>query len=253
MKSIKSWGPILIILMIVLWIGFAIVPFFEPTVSNVTVRLLSVSFSAATALFTGIAFVVAYYNLSKQQKSIQEQQANFKKQQEGLDKQQQTLIKQINLNVFSDSMRLIMDSDKYNQCREYIYSNNFTNDIDEVRKILSLEPNYPISLNDFRLANQSLSRTASKDTKDQEMKKHLSDSYEKIRFFCMRMEFLGVVVSRENAAEVLIIDYYGQTIIDTYERLGTIIETTRKNKDSAKLYMYYTELYNKVKIRKLNN
>ena len=48
MKSIKSWGSIIIIFMIVLWIGFAIVPFFEPTVSNITVRLLSVSFSIIT-------------------------------------------------------------------------------------------------------------------------------------------------------------------------------------------------------------
>ena len=85
------------------------------------------------------------------------------------------------------------------------------------------------------------------------MKKRLSDSYEKIRFFCMRMEFLGVVVSRENAAEALIIDYYGQTIIDTYGRLESLIETTRKNKDSASLYMYYTELYNKVMQKRETN
>ena len=68
----------------------------------------------------------------------------------------------------------------------------------------------------------------------------------------MRMEFLGVVVSRENAAELLIIDYYGPTITKTYERLRSLIETTRNNTDFANLYMYYTELYNKVKNKKHN-
>lgn len=225
---------------------FGTVPFFRPNVSDSIVHLLTVSFTAATALFTGIAFVVAYYNLHKQQENIREQQKR-------LDKQQVTLIKQIDLNVFSDSMRLVMDSDKYNQCREYIYSNNFTDDIAAIRAILYLEATQPVCLDDFRRANQSLSRTENTNEKDKNMKKRLSDSYEKIRFFCMRMEFLGVVVSRENAAEALIIDYYGQTIIDTYGRLESLIETTRKNKDSASLYMYYTELYNKVMQKRETN
>lgn len=245
-RKIKSWGIILILVMIVLWIAFCIVPFWIHPIPLTTTSLLGVSFSAATALFTGIAFVVAYYNLSEQQQSINEQQENFKKQQESFGKQQEILIRQINLNVFSDSMRLVMDSDKYNQCREYIYSNNYLDDIAEVRKILYPEKNHTVSLDDYRRANQSLSRTEDSRVQDKEMKKRLNDSYEKIKFFCMRMEFLGVIVSRENAAEALIIEYYGQTIIDTYERLQSLIETTRGNKESAKLYMYYTQLYNKV-------
>lgn len=183
----------------------------------------------------------------KYQENIKEQQENYIIQQKNLEKQQDTLIKQINLSVFSDSMKFVMDSDKYNQCREYIYSNNFTDDVSEVKKILGQEI---ISLDDYRRANQSLSRTEENNESDKDMKRRLYDSYEKIKFFCMRMEFLGVVVSRENAAEALIIDYYGPTITDTYERLKSLIEATRANKDSANLYMYYTELYNKVKTKK---
>lgn len=221
---------VLIICMVGLWILFWFVPFCVSFSGKEAA--FNVSFAAATALFTGVAFVVAYSSLYKQQETI--------------DKQQQTLIKQINLSVFSDSMKLVMDSDKYNLCREYIYSNNFKNDIEEIRKILDLESANSVSFDDFRLANQSLSRTARDNNDDEKTKKRLSDSYEKIKFFCMRMEFLGVVVSRENAAETLIIDYYGYTITDTYERLKSLIETTRKNKDSANLYRYYSDLYEKV-------
>lgn len=243
----KSWGTILVLIMMVIWIAFGIVPFLLPGIPSATISLLSVSFSAATALFTGTAFVVALFNLYKYQENINEQQENYIIQQKNLEKQQDTLIKQINLSVFSDSMKFVMDSDKYNQCREYIYSNNFTDDVSEVKKILGQEI---ISLDDYRRANQSLSRTEENNESDKDMKRRLYDSYEKIKFFCMRMEFLGVVVSRENAAEALIIDYYGPTITDTYERLKSLIEATRANKDSANLYMYYTELYNKVKTKK---
>ena len=60
------------------------------------------------------------------------------------------------------------------------------------------------------------------------------------------MEFLGVVVSKEEAAKELILSYYKITIKDTYNRLSSLIEATRNNKDSANLYGYYTELYNTV-------
>lgn len=250
----KSWEKLLVLFMLILWIAFGIVPFIVPNIPDVTMQLLSISFSAATALFTGTAFVVALFNLYKYQENLKKQQANYLQQQKNLEQQQkilekhqETLIKQVNLSVFSDSMKFVMDSDRYNQCREYIYSNNFTDDVSEVKKILGQEI---ISLDDYRRANQSLSRTEINNESDKDMKKRLNDSYEKIKFFCMRMEFLGVVVSRENAAEALIIDYYGPTITDTYKRLKSLIEATRANKDSADLYMYYTDLYNKVEDKK---
>lgn len=55
----KSWGTILVLIMMVIWIAFGIVPFLLPGIPSATISLLSVSFSAATALFTGTAFVVA--------------------------------------------------------------------------------------------------------------------------------------------------------------------------------------------------
>ena len=87
MKRVKSWSIIILPLIIFLWVIFGIIPFLNPEVPCKTTRLLGVSFSAATALFTGIAFAVAFRSLFEQQKGLEEQQASFKKQQENLKKQ----------------------------------------------------------------------------------------------------------------------------------------------------------------------
>ena len=240
----KSLNTILAIIIIV-WLVFLIVPFIVYFLdSNLsTIKLLGVSFSAATALFTGIAFAVAFHSLSKQQESLIKQQENLELQQESLDMQQKTLIKQIDLSVFIDSIGLLMNNWKFNNCQDYIYSNNFLDDIKKVRKILNMDDDCPVSLNDYRSACKIFS--GSKDV-DESKKKSFSDSYEKIKYFCNRMEFLGVVVSKEEAAKELILSYYKITIKDTYNRLSSLIEATRNNKDSANLYGYYTELYNTV-------
>lgn len=250
MKRIKSWAIVLIPIIIILWFIFGIVPFYVSDISESTTRILSVSYASATALFTGIAFVVTYHFLSQQLKSIQEQQENLRIQQESLDKQQKVLIRQTNLGVFSDSMRLLMDNRKFTNCQEYIYSNNYLEDIKKVRSIVKVDEDSFVSLNDFRNACKIISSSTKYD-KDE--KKKFSDSYDKIKYFCKRMEFLGLIVSKEEAAKDLILSYYGPTIIDTYKRLQSLIEETRKNKDYDNLYGYYTELYNTVMLKERNN
>lgn len=247
MKNIKSWATVLIPVIIILWFAFGIVPFFVTDISESTIRILNVSYASATALFTGIAFVVTYHFLSQQQESIKEQQENLKLQQESLDEQQKVLVKQTNLGVFSESMRLLMDNRKFTNCQEYIYSNNFLDDIRKVRAIVKVDEDNLVSLNDFRNACKIIS-SSTKNDKDE--KKELSDSYDKIKYFCKRMEFLGLVVSKEEAAKDLILSYYGPTIIDTYKRLKTLIEETRKNRDYGNLYGYYTELYNTAMLKR---
>ena len=118
----KSLNTILAII-IVVWLVFLIVPFILYFLdSNLSrIKLLGVSFSAASALFTGVAFAVAFHSLSKQQESLIKQQENLKIQQESLDMQQKTLIKQIDLSVFIDSIGLLMNNWKFNNCQDYIY------------------------------------------------------------------------------------------------------------------------------------
>lgn len=239
MKRIKSLKTVFVCICIV-WLVFVIVPFIVwlliPKFS--IIKLWSVSFSAATALFTGIAFAVAFYSLYKQKESLIEQQENLKKQQKSLNEQQKALIKQINLRVFTDSMGLLMNNVKFNNCQAYIYSNNFLDDIKKVRGLLKLNEHDPVSLNDFNNACKYIS--------DEKERKKLYDSGENIKYFCNRMEFLGLVVSKEEAAKDLILSYYRYTIKETYEKLNSIIKETRKHKDYSYLYGYYTELYNTI-------
>ena len=114
MNRIKSLKTFFVCICIV-WLIFVIVPFIVwlliPKFS--IIKLWDVSFSAASALFTGIAFAVAFYSLYKQKESLLEQQENLKKQQKSLDEQQKALIKQINLRVFTDSMGLLMNNPKF--------------------------------------------------------------------------------------------------------------------------------------------
>ena len=239
MERIKSLRAVFICISAV-WLIFVIVPFvvwlFAPNFS--IIRLWGVSFSAATALFTGIAFAVAFYSLYKQKENLKEQQENITKQQKSLDEQQKALIKQINLRVFTDSMGLLMNNARFNNCQSYIYSNNFKNDIKKVRKLLKLNEQDPVSLNDFN--------NACKHINDDKERKKLYDSGENIKYFCNRMEFLGLVVSKEEAAKDLILSYYRYTIKETYDKLDSIIKETRKHKDYSDLYGYYTKLYNAI-------
>lgn len=197
--------------------------------------------SVATALFTGIAVLWACHS--------------FKKQQESLKKQQDGLIRQFNLNVFSESIRLLMNSTTYNQGRDYIYSNEYDKDLDLVRKVLSKSSSAPVGLNDFKqiLDKELMGKKGYHMNSDEESR--LRDSYAKIRFFCMRMEYLGVL-SKEEAALNLILEYYGYTIETTYEKLKKLIEETREDPSTAELYSHYTQLYNlyvKNKDSKKNN
>lgn len=180
--------------------------------------------SVATALFTGLAVLWAY--------------SSFKTQRESL----KGLSRQLNINAFSESIRLLMNSTMYNQGRDYIYSNNYSKDLDKVRKVLNIPSSESVGLNDFKkILDQNL-RGESGILITEEEKGQLRDSYDKIRFFCMRMEYLGVL-SEEDAARNLILDYYGYTIRKTYERLESLIEKTRKDLSTAALYKHYSQLY----------
>lgn len=74
-------------------------------------------------------------------------------------------------------------------------------------------------------------------------KEWLRKSYKKIEYFCERMEYLGIL-SEDKSVRPLILDYYGQTIIKSYERLYHLIIKTRKDRNAEDLYAHYTQLYN---------
>lgn len=229
---IKSWGVVLVLLIIILWLGFGFVPFFVPNISDSTVKLLNTSFTAATALFTGIAFVVAFCSLSKQQENIKEQQENLSKQIE------------LNvLSVFMDTMKYVTNSQSFKQCQNYILSEDFFHDRETIREQLKKSMGEDITLDDY---SKVLDQKDSKVSITEDEIVQLRQNRDKIKNFCMRMEYIGIVVlnSKDKTAERMLLDLYGHVIKKTYEnRLSTLI----KNDQIDDSYTYYVQLYNLVK------
>ena len=215
------WGVILVSAIIALWVLFGILPFLTPKISETTILLWGVSFSAATALFTGVAFAVAYRSLYNQQESLR--------------KQQEYLEKQIDLSVFSvflDSMRSVTNSKSFREYQDYILSDEFYNDLEYVRSQLHRKKDDDIYLDDYDMViNQS------KD--DMTTSKRLRYNVYKIQTYCMRMEFIGTIVLnlKEKTAEQLLIQTYGDTIKKTYKRVRSLIAN-----QSASLYKNYAQL-----------
>lgn len=162
--------------------------------------------------------------------------------------QQRNLIKQIRLNVFSDSMSLLMNNDKFYESQDYIFSRAFDEDIKMVKLFLDLNDNDNVGLEDFRkiLHDNKNPTESEKFAINNETRERLRISYNKIRYLCSRMEYLGVL-SMEPGVYTLILAYYGYTITKTYERLTLFIEKTRNNPNSNELYTHYTQLYNLAK------
>ena len=207
-----------------LWFMFFMVPliFTHTHTDYEIVNFFNVSFTAATALFTGIAFTITYISLYQQNKNLN---------------------RQINMDVFSDTIRLLMDSDRYLQSRQYIYSKDFYRDIEELKRIRGGESNF-FGLNDFRDIIRSLDSLI--PLVDKETKERLCKSYEKIIYFCSRMEYLGFMYENK-AAVSLILDYYGHTIVESYNILKPLLESDRKDDNTEEMYVHYTRLYQRAK------
>ncbi|MBO4840879.1 MAG: hypothetical protein J5524_07265 [Bacteroidaceae bacterium] len=217
---------------IFMWSIFLLIPFYikHSHTDDEIVNYMNVSFTAATALFTGIAFAVAYISLYQQSKSLN---------------------RQIDYNVFSDTIRLIMDSDKFLLCRQYVFSKDYYRDIEELKRVIKnyndsigqhdvISTNAP-NLKDFRKVIRNIDEICPLVNRD--IKKRLCKSYEKIIIFCGRMEYLGFMCEK-NVAVSLILDYYAGTIKESYCILKSLIEENGNG-----FYVHYTHLFNLARVK----
>lgn len=189
-----------------------------------TLNFYEISFLSASALFTGIAFAATFSSLEHQKDSLKKQVILSNKQ--------------IDLDLFSETIRLVMDDDKFITSRKYIYSPDFYRDIEEVGRIVN-KSKESLELGDFRRIIHS---NDSQITIGKETKERLRKAYEKITYFCGRMEYLGLIFN-EKGAETLIMEYYGRTILESYRNLHDIIENSRNKDKMKRLYLYYSKLY----------
>ena len=208
------------VVMLFLWISAFLIPLaFSPKNPDRDKKdkldYYDISFLSIGALFTGIAFAATYSSLIHQKKSLKDQM--------------NLLNKQIDMNVFSLTVKELSD-ESYTECKKYINSVDYYDDIRVVRKITKKDT---ISLRDFKdiLSNDI----------DKETKKRLRKSYDMIVSFCSKMEYIGFLF--KNISTSILINYYGRTILTTYDALKILIETQNDGGKTDYTFYHFSYLY----------
>lgn len=183
--------------------------------------LCEISFAAITALATTIAAIIAFFSLKNEREKRK-------------------------LSVFSESIRNTLDGVKNAESLDYIMSKKYNNDIATIKDYLGIDD---VGLDDFKkIVIQNLKREdldIDEETKNK-IKEELRKGYNKIEHFCEKMEYLGIM-AQDNIASDLIVGYFGDIIIDTYQRLEPLIVKTQNDRRKADLYPNYACLYQLVK------
>lgn len=247
------------------------------------VDYLNVFYVAASALFTGLAFAITFCSLYTQQKELKEQK-------EQLQKGNLYLSQQISLGVFTNAFRHVLDNEKFREAKKYLYSNSFYRDVDflvsnrcsKIQQAIDdnatnykkldeetnttifspLEKQYQENLekirgtNDYKNVLKELTIENFRDVKTPIVingkVSYTSASYERIKYVCDRMEYLGKIhftyfnknnSENELTGNYLIVDYFGYDIIRSYEKLKQFIENVQKGK-GGNPYFNFTYLYN---------
>lgn len=208
-------------LLIVPWIVICVVQFIVQHSQKEPSAFYDYLFPALSALYTGFSVIVAF-------KHLVEEKGN--------------LIRQTKISVFSEAMHLLANDNKYKEALEYVLSGSYGKDIKTVQKVLGTKKKIGL-VNFWEILYQNLRTEGVTLTKEE--KKELSKSYEKIKYFCLKMEYLGII-SEDEVAGALIMELYGITIEDTYNIVGSLVENSRGQ------YKHFTQLYNLVKESKQN-
>ena len=153
------------------------------------------------------------------------------------------------LSVFSESVRVVLDGLKNSESQDYILSNKYYKDIETVQYYLGVDQNVKVGLVDFEeivVKDHIKDGLNISEEEKKETKERLRKSYNKIEYFCERMEYLGIL-SEDKTVRWLIIKYYKPTIIKSYERLRNLIVKTREDRNMNDLYEHFSRLYNLAK------
>ena len=143
----------------------------------------------------------------------------------------------------------ILDGLKNSESQDYILSNKYYKDIETVQYYLGVDQNVKVGLVDFEeivVKDHIKDGLNISEEEKKETKERLRKSYNKIEYFCERMEYLGIL-SEDKTVRWLIIKYYKPTIIKSYERLRNLIVKTREGRNMNDLYEHFSRLYNLAK------
>jgi len=175
----------------------------------------SMSYQAASALFTALAFGMTYLALRQQQKDTSRNSA---------------------LDIFTNIFYQIQNDTEFINSKNYILY-NLKDDIKKLKEQKYQE----IGFGEL-LILENLGKKNNNENNN--------FPYSTIQYFCNKMEYLGVLC-KKGYIDDIIFDYFGKTIIQTYEILRNILDVSRKRNDDS-FFVHFRFLYEKAIERKEN-
>lgn len=207
-----------IIIVCVIWLLFMAIPIYLLLTGKEILSGVNDAYVMVGALFTGLAFAATYGTLLLQNNGLKEQLA---------------------MDNLSNTINLILDSDRFRECRKYVLSKTFCNHVELLKKMKTEDP---IFIEDWKKLDNG---EKAENTTGEYVNSY--KSYEKLIFFCGRMEYMGIVL-KNKGVDYTVLDYFGTTIIESYSRLEPYI-TNSRIRFGETYYFHYTYLYNQAKQR----
>lgn len=216
-KRFTFYTILAIMVVVVLWLLFLIIPYFHLIANKIICDSFNAAYVMAGALFTGLAFAATYVSLLMQNKALKEQLA---------------------MDTLSNTIDLILDSDRFRESRKYVMSKTFYNHVEFLKKMNNDDM---VSVEDWK----KIVNVTAEDNKKDSINSY--KAYEKLIFFCGRMEYMGIVL-KNKGVDNTVLDFFGNTIIESYTRLEPYIKNSRIRFGET-YYFHYTYLYNLAKQR----
>lgn len=213
MKRLKQLTKKILIIIFVIWLFFLLIPIVRFFTGKEILNGIDDAYVMAGALFTGWAFAVTFASLLMHNKALQEQLA---------------------MDTLANTINLILDSERFRESRKYVMSKTFYNHIEALRKMKD-DNQEDIYIEDWKKIGNDEGKK-----KETDQAPNNYEHYEKLIYFCNRMEYLGITLKNKEI-DNSILDFFGSTIITSYKRLEPYIENSRKQNGET-YYFHYTYL-----------
>lgn len=178
---------------------------------------LEIAYVAAGALFTALAFGITFFTIMLQRNDT---------------------LRKTTLDVFTHTFYKIQDDVAFIQALSYI-RNEFNKDLKQLKDKETYKGK------DGKIGIEELQHLSKKKPKGDVGKSF--NPYMTVRFFCDKMDYIGILLKKEYIDEVLL-DYFGNTIIETHNILEEQLIVSRERLGND-YFPHFTWLYDRAKKR----
>lgn len=211
MRKSNITVSLLSVCVILLWLMF----FFAPNITLIGEKELlqgcpkdirshlNIAYVAAGALFTAIAFIGTLWINLKIHKNA---------------------IRASSLDGFLNVFEKIQNEKKFNDARKYV--------LDRL----------PQDLQILKETGQTIGLKEIKSIKINNNKDDKTTAYNHIMYFCGKMEYFGLLLKNRYIEEESILDYFGDTIINSYKNVKAILEVEQNRRKDITYYIHYAYL-----------